>query len=52
MPKCENCPNWEPKTGNVGWCPIHKCERKINDSCSQGEIVNNDYWGEIHDAKT
>ncbi len=46
MPKCEQCPHWEPKTGSVGWCPVHKCARNINDSCSEGEIKNEDYWGE------
>ena len=46
MPKCEQCPRWQHKTGSIGWCPVHNCERRINDSCSDAEIVNEDDWGE------
>lgn len=53
MPKCENCynekgdPNFIPKVvgSPVGWCKIHNCGRKINDSCSPAEIARGDDWG-------
>ena len=52
MPKCEMCadkdgnPNLIKRVGSTGWCKIHKCARYINDSCQQGEIDAEDYWGE------
>lgn len=52
MPMCELCVdkdgnvNLIKRTGSMGWCKVHACTRKINDSCSQGEIDQADYWGE------
>jgi hypothetical protein len=51
MPKCEQCfdekgePNFEPLEGPVGYCKVHKCMRKVNDSCNPEEIQRGDDWG-------
>ena len=52
MPKCEFCedkdgnPNLIKRRGGMGWCKVHSCTRRINDSCSDGEIAKEDHWGE------